>query len=583
VDLGPLRTTVVYVVLATTWILASDLAAERLGLHTTAAMVKGTVFVLVTGLLLYWLLYRAQAKLMGFRREIRDSEERFTYVVENASDGIILSVGGRFRYLNPAAQACFGAADQKQLLGGAVLDRVQTRDHEEVRTLLAGTRDQPAAGHKRIECVRLDGSTFDAEAYSVPFLYGGEEGAILFFRDLTDRTKAETERQKLEAQFHQAQKLESVGRLAGGIAHDFNNYLTVINGYADLIAGQLRPDDPIRNRIVEIREAGQRAAALTSQLLAFSRKDVLNPKPLEINRVVKRLERMLRRLLGEDVDVILELSPDTGVVFADEARLNQVIMNLAVNARDAMPKGGRITIATGSVEMAESAATGYSGPAVHLSFRDNGTGIEPAVLEHIFEPFFTTKDERHGTGLGLSTVYGIIKNLSGWIAVSSAVGTGTTFDIFLPRYDGAGEGAEARRGSDEEAPGTETILLVEDFQPLRQLAAVSLEKAGYAVLAAAGATEAMDYLRDRAQQIDLLVTDVVMPGATGRDLAAAARELHPTIKVLFMSGYSSDIGADEGRVDGFPLLSKPFMPEELTRYVRSVLDGSGPAGRGGLA
>ncbi len=565
-----------YVVLATLWILTSDLAAERLGLHATASMLKGTIFVLTTGVLLYSVLFRAQTSLTRFQKATRESEERFSYVVENALEGILIVGGGQLRYLNAAALSCFGGGEQERLLGSPILGRVHEAHREQLQATMAHLDENPGAVPRaQLQFLRIDGTAFDAEFYCVPFLYGEERGAIIFFRDVTDRVNAEAERQKLEAQFHQAQKLESVGRLAGGIAHDFNNYLTVINGYADLVASQMGPSDPIRKRILDIREAGMRAASLTSQLLAFSRKDVVNLKPVDINQIVRGADRMLRRLLGEDIVVVLDLAPEVGLVIADEARLNQVIMNLAVNARDAMPSGGTIQIRTSPVEV-QGTDNGQppiarTGPAVNLSFSDTGTGIEPAVLEHIFEPFFTTKKEGHGTGLGLSTVYGIVNSLKGWISVSSQVGSGTTFEIFLPRCEAGVLSAVDAHNEGQALRGTETILLAEDFEQLRQFAAVTLEQLGYTVLIAANATEALEIIRNYGGRIDALVTDVVMPGTTGRELATIAKSVRPYMKILFVSGYTADIGAQNGLVDGMPLLSKPFTREGLAKSVRGVL------------
>jgi len=392
-----------------------------------------------------------------------------------------------------------------------------------------------------------------------------------------------TERKQLEAQFRQAQKMESVGQLAGGIAHDFNNLLTVINGTAELVTAQLREGDPLHEDLREIRQAGERAAALTRQLLAFSRKQILQPRVINLDTVVAEMESLLRRLIGEDVELVVVPSEGLGHVKADPGQIEQVIANLAVNARDAMPQGGQLTIEIQNVKIDEEYARQHQyahqqgpavqpGPYVMLVVSDTGMGMDEVTRQRSFEPFFTTKDPGKGTGLGLSTVYGIVKQSDGYIWVYSEVGQGTSFKIYLPQV---AEVAGSTRRSPTVAPahGTETILLVEDVGGLRKLAKRMLESAGYTVLTAANGEEALRVLERHEEQVHLMVTDVVMPGMSGRILAERFDRTRPGMKVLYMSGYTDDVVVRHGVLaEGMPFLSKPFTAAELIRKVREVLD-----------
>ncbi len=392
-----------------------------------------------------------------------------------------------------------------------------------------------------------------------------------------------TERRLLEEQFRQAQKMESVGQLAGGIAHDFNNLLTVINGMAELAVSQVAEGGQLHDDLQEIRRAGERAAALTSQLLAFSRKQILAPTAVNLNSIVAGIESMLQRLLGEDIALVVVPNDSLGIVKADPGQIEQVIANLAVNARDAMPHGGQLTIETNNVELdAEYArlhgGTLRPGSYVMLAVTDSGMGMDDVTRARIFEPFFTTKDPGKGTGLGLSTVYGIVKQSDGFIWVYSEVGKGTAFRIYLPRV------ADAVRDSTPAPPvtsarGSETLLLAEDVEGLRLLAIRILEGAGYKVLTAANGEEALAVLERHTEPVHLLITDVVMPGMSGRMLAERFEITHPGIKVLYMSGYTDDVIVRHGLVDnGSAFLAKPFSAAQLTRKVREVLDSTrGPA------
>jgi len=387
-----------------------------------------------------------------------------------------------------------------------------------------------------------------------------------------------TARRQLEDQLRQAQKMEAVGQLAGGIAHDFNNLLTAILGCTQLLLHATPPEDARREDVEEIKNAGLRAAELTRQLLAFSRRQVLAPKLLDMNSVVANMDKMLRRLIGEDVALVTELAADLGPVNADPGQLEQVLLNLAVNARDAMPQGGRLTIATANVVLTEEYAERHHrlppGQYVLLAVSDTGVGMDEATQKHLFEPFFTTKEVGKGTGLGLATVYGIVKQSGGYIWVYSEPGHGTTVKVYLPRVAGAAEPLPAAEAAPELRRGTETVLLVEDAAPVRTLARKSLENCGYRVLDAADGRAALDLSAHHAGGIDILVTDVVMPGMSGRELAERLAPLRPGMRVLYTSGYTDDAMVHQGVLrSGVAFLQKPFVPESLARKVREVLDG----------
>ncbi|HZO12185.1 MAG TPA: ATP-binding protein, partial [Polyangiaceae bacterium] len=378
----------------------------------------------------------------------------------------------------------------------------------------------------------------------------------------------------LAEQLRHAQKMEAVGRLAGGVAHDFNNILSVVIGYSELMLSELPEGDPLAQNILEIRRAGSRAAELTRQLLAFSRRQVLQPRVLVLNEVLTGMERMVRRLIGEDVELSVNLAPDLGRCRADTGQIHQVMLNLVVNARDAMPHGGTLCIETKNLEVSEASALRHSGltPGAYvcLTVRDTGTGMGDETAAHIFEPFFTTKEAGKGTGLGLATVFGIVQQSGGAIWVESEEGKGTTFHVCLPRTD-AVEDDDQERSSAPLSGGGETILLVEDSDQVRALVRGILARAGYHVLEAANAGEALLVCEQHEEDIDLLLTDLVMPRMGGQQLAERLREPRPEMKVLFMSGYTDEtvLGQADGEV---PFLQKPITPDALTRKVHEVLD-----------
>lgn len=397
-------------------------------------------------------------------------------------------------------------------------------------------------------------------------------------QDITEIKRAEEERRKLQNQLVHSQKIDSIGRLAGGIAHDFNNLLSVVLSYAEFAIDAVREGDPLRADLEEIRRAGVRAAALTRQLLAFSRKQIMKPEVIDLNGVVSSLESMLKRLLGENIEVAAHLAPDLGRVMADVGQIEQVLMNLAVNARDAMPKGGRLTIETDNAELdaafAESHFDVEPGRYVMLAVSDTGIGMDAATMEHIFEPFFTTKEKGQGTGLGLSTIYGIVKQSGGHIWADSEPGAGTTFKLYLPRVDAQVVAAAAKETEPAAAAGSETVLVVEDEAAVRRITERILRHAGFNVLAAGGGGDALLLCEKFGTAIDLLLTDVVMPQMSGGEVADRLRRMNPDLKVLYMSGYADDAIAHESILKpGTPFIGKPFSAADLTRKVREVLDG----------
>jgi hypothetical protein len=409
----------------------------------------------------------------------------------------------------------------------------------------------------------------DVEVAVHDIQYGGRRAELAVLIDITSR-------RNLEEQLRQAQKMEAVGMLAGGVAHDFNNLLTIITGYSQLILASIPEQDPNRHSVEQIMKAGERAAALTKQLLAFSRRQVLQPRVLDLNKLVASLSTMLQRLIGEDVDLRLALRSDLGCVNADPGQIEQVLMNLVINSRDAMPKGGALTIETQNATLDESYASRHlavrPGPYTLLAVSDNGAGMDDATKARLFEPFFTTKGSGKGTGLGLSTVLDIVKRSGGSVDVYSELGRGTSVKVYLPRID-LPVSAESEEGGVKGRRGTETILLVEDDEMVRTLVRDTLAREGYKVLDAADPLEAQRISGEYRGRIQLLITDVVMPKVSGRELAEIVVRRRPGIKVLYMSGYTDGAVANSGVFEKeVAFLQKPFTPDALTGKVREVLE-----------
>jgi PAS domain S-box-containing protein len=503
---------------------------------------------------------------------LRESEERYRTLVEGVRDIIFaLSPEGTIASLNPAFETITGWRREEWV--GQPFERLVHPEDLPLALELLGRvvrGELRPASQFRVRTAKGDYRV--GEFSATPQLREGRLVGILGIgRDVTERVQ-------LEQQLRQAQKMEAVGRLAGGIAHDFNNILTAITGYADLLLEDLGATDPRRQDADEIHKAADRAAGLTRQLLAFSRQQVLQPTVIEVNKLVGDLEKMLRRLLGEDVELTTRLAPTTGRVKADPGQLEQVIMNLAVNARDAMPTGGKLTLETGNMDLDESYAADHyparAGPFVMLAVSDTGIGMSEETQAHMFEPFFTTKEKGKGTGLGLATVYGIIKQSGGFIWVYSELGHGTTFKLYLPRVQELAERAsEPAQAPARPARGTETVLVVEDEAPVRSIARQVLERHGYTVLEAPSAEAALDLVTRYSGTIHLLLTDVVMPGLNGRELATKLASLRPDARVIFMSGYTDDAVTRHGVLEpGSAYVQKPFTPDAIARRVREVLD-----------
>jgi PAS domain S-box-containing protein len=503
--------------------------------------------------------------------ELRRSEADHRGLVEHAPLGIYRStIDGRFVAVNQALVGMLGYTSAEEFIGLSLPQDVYVDPEERNRTIgqFAARTDASA----EVAWKRKDGTPITVRLHvrTVRNAAGAVECFEGFVEDVT-------ERRSVEEQFRQAQKMEAVGRLAGGVAHDFNNVLTVITTDADLLLDDLEPGDPRRADVEEIRDAALSATALTRQLLAFSRKQVLQPRALNLTEVIAALEKMLRRLIGEDVALAMELAPALGTVRADPGQIEQVILNLAVNARDAMPEGGRLTIATSDVDLDEAYLTGHAeaspGRYVQIEVRDTGIGMDAATQSRIFEPFFTTKEVGKGTGLGLATVYGIVKQSGGFVNVYSEPGMGTAFRIYLPRTDEASEPVEDGPDAQSDRGGDETVLVAEDDELLRKAAVAVLGKQGYHVLPVADGTAALALARDHPGEIHVLLTDLIMPGMSGRALAEALVAVRPSVRILFMSGYTDDTVLRQGVLDaGVAFLQKPFNARALARKVREVLD-----------
>lgn len=510
------------------------------------------------------------AALRATQDSLRRSETNFRSLVMNAPYGICrCDALGILRDANPALVAMFGYTDPRDLtgrhLGSLYADAqqwFQTADYFQA---------QREFDDLIVECVRKGGSPIVVRISGRVIPNGKDSSFEIFMEDIT-------ETRTLELQLRQAQKMEAVGRLAGGIAHDFNNLLMVISGYSEFLLERIGPDPQLRGPAEEISNATQRATSLTRQLLAFSRKQMLAPKVLDLNEVVTENLKMLTRMIGEDIDLVMVPGPGLGAVRADPGQIDQVIMNLAVNARDAMPQGGKLTIETANVSLNEDFARTHApivaGEYVMLSISDTGVGMDSETQSRIFEPFFTTKGTK-GTGLGLSTVYGIVKQSGAFIFVDSQPDRGTAFRAYFPRIDGREDIVAAQEAVGLPRPdhGQETILLVEDENNLRQLARQYLETQGYRILEAADGAAALQIANGHKGAIHLLLTDVVMPGMNGREMAEKIVAQRPDVRVLFMSGYTENVIGHDGLLDaGVNLLQKPFTLPTLKEKVRELLD-----------
>ena len=511
---------------------------------------------------------KAAADRMRFQAELalRENEARLSAIWNTAADGIItVDESGSIESFNPAAEAIFARA-AAEVVGRPVQELIPDWTGN-------GPGDQAPPGPAApFTGNRAGGATFPLDLELSETRVGSRVLKTGFLRDVSDRVQ-------LEAQLRQSQKMEAVGRLAGGVAHDFNNMLMAVTGYADLLLERTRLDDAARGYVDEIRKAADRASRLTGQLLAFSRQQILAPQILDLSDAVTNMETMLRRLIGEDITLIIHSQPGLGRVRADPGQIEQVVLNLAVNARDAMPQGGNLTIETRNVTFEKGYTWGHfpvePGDYVMISVSDTGCGMDEAIRSRIFEPFYSTKEQGKGTGLGLSTVYGIIKQSGGYVWVYSEPGHGATFKIYLPRQDAPLSPQPAAESTARTAPGSETVLLVEDESMVRALVRDILAMRGYQVLDAPNGTAAVRKAEEHAGPIEILLTDVVMPGISGRELAEQLRHLRPDIRVLYMSGYTDDAIIHHGILDAeTAFIQKPFAPEALARKLREVLDRS---------
>jgi len=484
---------------------------------------------------------------------------------------------GRTTFVNGRLAGMLGYARQ-EMIGVPLEHFLVPGDREAWRGRMDGARRGESLAGQESRYRRKDGTELWAIVSTSP-ISGPDNrpvGSLGIVSDITASKRAEDDHARLQAQLNQSQKMEAIGLLAGGVAHDFNNMLTVILGYSDVLLGRLRPEDPNRAYVADIRDSGQRAAALTRQLLAFSRKQILAPEIVDLNEVVAAIEKMLRRLIGEDIVLTTIYAPLLPRVRVDPGQMEQVVINLAVNARDAMPQGGRLVIETSPVDLDEEFCRlrpgSRPGRFALVSITDTGAGMTPEVKRRIFEPFFTTKEYGKGTGLGLATVFGIIKQSEGYIDFVSEVGAGTSFRIYLPAVE-AEDSAAASVMEAGAPPGHETVLLVEDEEGVRQVARLALESFGYKVIEAANSRDALTAAEVALDPIDLVLTDIVMPGMSGRQLAETLRKRYPQMKALFMSGYTDDAVVRHGvSAANAPYLHKPFPPLDLARKVREVLD-----------
>src|SRR5271157_3330592 len=501
------------------------------------------------------------------------SEAMVLALLESASQGIIsIDRVGKIVLANRRAEEMFGYS-REDLLGARIellLPEAKRSSHTRQREeYFAHPRARPIGIGMDLSGRRKDGAEFPVEV-SLSTV-DTEEGtfAIAFVSDISQR-------KRLEEQLIHAQKMEAVGRLAGGVAHDFNNMLTVISGYNRMMLDDLSPLDPLRGNAEEILKAADRAAALTNQLLAFSRRQIVRPRVLNPNTVLANTQKMLRRLIGEDIQLVLNTAPDIGNMRADPSHIEQAIVNLAVNARDAMPAGGRITLETANARLDENYTRTHlgmqPGDFVMIAMSDTGHGMDAETRRHIFEPFFTTKETGRGTGLGLATVYGMVKQCGGDIWVYSEPGKGTTFKLYFPRVADPLDRSVAGESDPPQALGGETILVVEDEQAVRELTVRMLRRIGYQVLTAANGAEAVEVCKAHAGHIALLLTDVVMPGMSGAQLADTLTAARPEMQVLYLSGYTENTVVHHGVLDpGVDFLPKPFSREALATKIREIL------------
>ncbi len=545
-------------------------------LFTLSQAVRGLL-----GLVLLFDVYVVfqQFQIHRIRRQLLQQDELFRLISENAADMIaVVDMAGRRIYNSPSYEKVLGYSPA-ELKATPALEQVHPDDRSKVVEAAAAAK-QTGVGRRLEYRIRHKNGTwhiFESTASTVRNGHGQIEKLVIVNRDITERKQTEEALQLSEKQLRQAQKMEAIGRLSGGVAHDFNNLLSVIIGYSDHLETSLQADDPLRKSVEEIRRAGHSAASLTRQLLNFSRQQMIEPQVLDLNIVVADLGGMLKRLIGEEIELATVLDPALGRLKADQGHLEQVIMNLVVNARDAMPNGGRLLIETKNAVLDEFSTDQFpdarSGHYTVLTVSDTGVGMDVETQSHIFEPFFTTKDLGKGTGLGLATVYGIVKQSGGHVGVRSSPGEGTTFRIYLPRVDGIVPTATRDASSSSmSAQGSETLLVAEDEASIRNLVCGLLVQNGYKVLTAKNGADALDIASRHAGPLHLLLTDVVMAEMSGPLLAKHLTSVRPEMRVLFMSGYADrPLTGHSTELPDALFLQKPFTREGLMRKVRESL------------
>ena len=558
--------------------IGEESAVEALRNGARDFIVKGKLARLIPAVERELIASRGREARHEAERALHQSEEQVRMLLDSTGEGILgVDLHGRCTFANRAAVAMLGWVEARALIGRSLHDDLHRAGADVARCPGADCRLRmallsAAAGYIDDESLdRADGARFAAEVRVFPVVRDDVRvGSVASFVDISQR-------KRLEAQLRQSQKMEAIGSLAGGVAHDFNNLLSVILSYTEMILDGLKAGDPMRGEIEEIRKAGQRAGVLTRQLLAFSRQQILQPRIVDLNQILAGLESMLRRLLGEDVELSLLTSRPLGQLRADPGQIEQVVMNLVVNARDAMPDGGKITIETDNVELGAAYAAVHvgvtPGPYVLMAVTDTGIGMDAATQARIFEPFFTTKEKGKGTGLGLSMIFGIVQQSGGHIWVYSEPGKGTMFRIYLPRVDGVVEAIEGPPSAPVTLRGSETVLLVEDDEQVRGITRTILRRNGYNVLEAANGGEAFLTCERYPARIHILITDVIMPRMSGRQLAERVSPLRPDMKVLYLSGYTENTIVHHGILDaGIFYLQKPIVPDALLRKVREVLE-----------
>lgn len=514
---------------------------------------------------------------------LRESQQTVLALFENAAQGILsIDAAGSVLSFNAMAEKIFGYS-REQIVGKkleVLMPEKHSESHEHHRQrYFTNPRSRPMGVGMDLVGRRRDGTEFPVEISLSHIATAGGTVAVAFVNDVSERQRAENERQKLERTLEHATKMEAVGRLAGGIAHDFNNLLTALSGFAEVVLDELPEDHPLHEGAKETLKTCQRSTSLVRRLLAVSRRQMLQPEVIDLNPKISEIEKMLRSVLGEDIELLVKLQRELGFVRADQSQIEQVILNLVVNARDAMPTGGRLVIESTSLNVDEGFGDQHlglkPGPYVLISVSDTGSGMDRETLKHIFEPFFTTKERGKGTGLGLATVYGIVTQSEGKIWAYSEPGKGTTFRIYLPRITRTGEPEVVSSPSDSANRGSETVLVVEDENTVRLVAVGSLKKAGYHVLEASDGEGALRVSAEYDGPIQLVLTDVLMPGIHGPELVKRLEERRPAIRALYMSGHADDALLHHGILEGgLSFLEKPFTRKELTKKVREVLDGA---------